>query len=244
MYARVSVGRTFQTSLKVEEEGAATLTFTSNPKTNSAHPEMAKSKEIQEFRAKVDKNQRDLRDQLHQRVREAKQVQSSRHDDASALLQDVFNPSSSIAHPPNGNRLSYPGTSIDRSATYASANEVVKSSEDLLNEYGRIEKLIEDSKCGDEQPMADSWQQEAKDMERQLELGRKKAIRDVKKTLGADYDGERGLEHPEGPDGAEENIGGKENDTLDYELLKTLRYAERGVKRMVKGLPKDDAIDK
>jgi hypothetical protein len=71
MYARVSVGRTFQTSLKVEEEGTATLTFTSNPKPHTPHPEMAKSKEVQEFRAKVDKNQRDLRNQLHQKAREA-----------------------------------------------------------------------------------------------------------------------------------------------------------------------------
>lgn len=71
MYARVSVGRTFQTSLKVEEEGAATLTFTSRPKPHSVHSEMAKSKEVQQFRAKADKNQRDLRNQLDQKAREA-----------------------------------------------------------------------------------------------------------------------------------------------------------------------------
>ena len=72
MYARVTVGRSFQTSLKVEEEGAATLTFTSNPKTETAHDSnMARSTEVNEFRTKVDRNQQELRRQLSQKLREA-----------------------------------------------------------------------------------------------------------------------------------------------------------------------------
>jgi hypothetical protein len=164
-----------------------------------------------------------------------KQTQSSRHDDASALLQEVLNPSASKGYIQNSTRFSYPGTTISRSATYGSVNEVIKSSEDLLNEYDRMEKRIEGFRNGDEQPIADSWQQEAQDMERRLELGRRKAIRDVKKTLGAEREGEKGP-----ADGAEEDVDGNEDDTLDYELLKTLRYTERGVKRMVKSLPKED----
>jgi hypothetical protein len=42
----------------------------------------------------------------------------------------------------------------------------------------------------------------------------------------------------EGDGGEEEGAGDRE---LNMELLRTLRYAERGVKRMVKGIPEDEA---
>jgi hypothetical protein len=62
-------------------------------------------------------------------------------------------------------------------------------------------------------------------------------LRNVKKVLGADVEDFVMGEADE--DGDVDMEGGEEVE-LNFELQKTLRYAERGVKRMVKGLPVDD----
>ena len=75
----------------------------------------------------------------------------------------------------------------------------------------------------------DVWARDMKETERLLILGHKKAVRDVKKVLGVK------TEEIEGEDW---NVNGFQRDeSRDYDLHKSLRYAERGVRRMVKGLP-------
>jgi hypothetical protein len=87
-------------------------------------------------------------------------------------------------------------------------------------------------------PIADIWKQDVEDTDRQLKMGARVALRNVKKVLGADVEGDelRGTDE----DGDVDMEGEGKKAELNYELQKSLRYAERGVKRMVKGLPMDE----
>jgi hypothetical protein len=87
-------------------------------------------------------------------------------------------------------------------------------------------------------PIADTWKQDVEETDRQLKMGARVALRNVKKVLGADVEGD-GLGRTD-EDGDVDMEGEGEKVELNYELQKSLRYAERGVKRMVKGLPMDE----
>jgi hypothetical protein len=96
--------------------------------------------------------------------------------------------------------------------------------------------MIEDMAGDNTNQVTETWAQDVAETEKQLRLGHKVALRNVRKVLGANncVDGTGAPEDQE-VDGREMMAG-----ELNYELLKTLRYAERGVKRMVKGLPKEE----
>jgi hypothetical protein len=94
----------------------------------------------------------------------------------------------------------------------------------------------------DEQPdpIADTWKQNVEETDRQLKTGARVALRNVKKVLGADVDND-GLGVMD-EDGDVDMEGEGKKVELNYELQKSLRYAERGIKRMVKGLPMDESF--
>lgn len=72
-------------------------------------------------------------------------------------------------------------------------------------------------------------------------MGARVALRNVKKVLGADVQGDD-LETAEQDSEVRVEVSVEpEKMELNYDLLKSLRYAERGVKRMVKGLPSGEA---
>ena len=73
---------------------------------------------------------------------------------------------------------------------------------------------------------------------RLLRVGAETAIRNVKKVLGADV----GDEETEAEDESA-RLQGLEKMVLNYELQKSLQYAERGVKKMVKCLPQDEELE-
>ena len=82
--------------------------------------------------------------------------------------------------------------------------------------------------------IADTWKRDVEATDRQLRMGSRVATRNVKRILGADI--EDGEQESCAQDG-DVNMGGVKPVELSFELQKSLRYAERGVKRMVKGLP-------
>jgi hypothetical protein len=67
-----------------------------------------------------------------------------------------------------------------------------------------------------------------------LNLGARVALRNVKKALGMPRDDDVD------EDGDEEMRDVEGEQVLSYEWQKSLQYVERGVKRMVKGLPDDE----
>lgn len=171
-------------------------------------------------------------------------AQSRHREDVSDLIAQAFRPPNFSIDSADDDFPSYPGTAIALNIIYASAEDVLSSSKRLVAEYDRMERMINDATQDGEEPVMETWKQEVKETERLLEVGRRKALRDVKKVLGADVEDDR-MDGIEGSGRViEERMDSNEkesSDTLNYELLKSLRYAERGVKRMVKGLPKNDA---
>lgn len=93
------------------------------------------------------------------------------------------------------------------------------------------------AKLREEQPdtIADTWKQDIEDTDKQLKKGARVAVRNVKKMLGGN------AENPVMTDeDGDVDMEGDAKVGLNYELQRSLRYAERGVKRMVKGLPMND----
>ena len=130
------------------------------------------------------------------------------------------------------------GTGIAGNAAYASTVDVLTASEGLIAQYQRLDNIIKDLRNEDAESVADKWKQDIHEAEMQLKMGARVALRNVKKVLGADIESD---EVAAADEGADENMEGAAGEELDYELQKSLRYAERGIKRMVKGLPKDEA---
>jgi len=140
--------------------------------------------------------------------------------------------------PFEGEAPTYTGTSIAENAAYTPVAGVLAASENLIKEYERLDKMSKDMQQEDAKPVAETWNQELAEAERQLKMGARVALRNVKKVLGADTEeDERGVTEGDGDEEMQDAEGGQE---LNYELQKSLRYAERGVKRMVKGLPDDE----
>jgi hypothetical protein len=113
--------------------------------------------------------------------------------------------------------------------------DVLTSAQALLEEYERLDKMISDMRDEQTSPLAETWHQDVEDTKQKLEMGARVALRNVKKVLGAEVDDDA-KDRAEVED--EETL--VKDDTLNYELQKSLRYVERGVKRMVKGLPVDE----
>ena len=140
--------------------------------------------------------------------------------------------------PFEGEAPTYTGTRIAENAAYTPVAGVLAASENLIKEYERLDKMSKDMQQEDAKPVAETWNQELAEAERQLKMGARVALRNVKKVLGADTEeDERGVTEGDGDEEMQDAEGGQE---LNYELQKSLRYAERGVKRMVKGLPDDE----
>jgi hypothetical protein len=149
-----------------------------------------------------------------------------RNEIASAIFNALKTPN----RPTQSDAPTFTGTKIADNAAYEPVANVLTASEALLDEYERLDKMIADMRDEEAEPVAAMWQQEIQEAEQKLQLGARVALRNVKKVLGA-----------EDADHEEMHDDGEEKQELNYELQKSLRYAERGVKRMVKGLPEDES---
>jgi hypothetical protein len=173
---------------------------------------------------------------IHDAMRSEKAEASRRDEIASTVFDALRNP--------NGNArtdvATFAGTRIAKNAAYKPVTEVLIASEALLDEYAELENKIRDMANEQAEPRADAWYQELQEAEQKLHLGARVAVRNVKKVLGAvvDDDGEDADLKRE--DEVQEAEGDEQK--LNYELQRSLRYAERGVKRMAKGLPEDDSL--
>jgi hypothetical protein len=135
-----------------------------------------------------------------------------------------------------GDTPAFPGTKIADNAAYLPVADVLTSAEALLEEYERLDKMISNMRDEQTKPMAETWHQDLEGTKQKLEMGARVALRNIKKVLGAEVDDDAMDAGGEG----DEEMTLVEDDSLNYELQKSLRYVERGVKRMVKGLPADE----
>lgn len=163
-----------------------------------------------------------------------------RNEIATKITEALKTPNQPI----QGVTATFAGSKIASNAVYASVVDVLTASEGLVTEYQRLDKIIEDLRNERTESVADIWRQDIEMTKEQLKMGARVALRNVKKVLGADVETEEPAmtdeDRGEGMEGVvhEEE---EEEEELNYELQKSLRYAERGVKRMVKGLPNDYA---
>lgn len=126
------------------------------------------------------------------------------------------------------------------------AAEVIRKSKSLIKDYDDMEAML--NKVRDEQQKklaAENWESEVRETERLLLLGRNRAVRCVGRVVDV---AEKDKGYVEDGDGDKTENGGDEaveddDGDADMGLLRTLEYAERGVKRMVKGIPREDEED-
>ncbi|CAN9082271.1 unnamed protein product [Alternaria alternata] len=190
--------------------------------------------DVQHFRATIVEDQKKLNGLIAKRKLQAnKQEQHHRDELAATILEALRTPN----RPVKSETANFKGTRIAGNQLYASVTTILTTSSDLVNEYRRLDDMI--TKLRNEQPAtrADTWKQDVEDTDRQLRRGARVALRNVKKMLGADVEDVIMGEADE--DGDVKMEGGEEVE-LNYELRKSLRYTERGVKKMVKGLPVGD----
>jgi hypothetical protein len=154
-----------------------------------------------------------------------------RRSDIANIISTAFvGPSS------DHNCPTYPGTSVAINPIYVSAAEMIRTSRGLIEEYDHIQEISSKAAEEDRPQVMITWQQDVEETRRLLHLGHRKGQRDVKKVLGL-------IDAEEMTEGNEDDGGGLTKSELDYGLIDTLRYAKRGVKRMVKGLPRDVEMD-
>ncbi|KAF2130439.1 hypothetical protein P153DRAFT_217879 [Dothidotthia symphoricarpi CBS 119687] len=190
--------------------------------------------ETQQFRIRTAKDQKDLRALMQRKMLRAKEADEQRRNELTAtLLSALQTPSRPARHV-----TTFPNTSIAENGTFASAAAVLIASDKLVREYERVHKVIVQL-AGEQEgndPVADVWRKEVKDLERVLRAGARKAGKDVGKVLGGVQDGGEADDEDEEMNGA----GAMQDGEMNMELKKSLEYMERGVRRMVKGLPRDE----
>lgn len=129
--------------------------------------------------------------------------------------------------------------------TYASAMEIVHASRNLLKDYEDMSQKLSASSPKEEQQIADEWQKNVDHTSRILQIGYKKALKDVESIIGIGHtetEGDKDTEMTDQQDDGEVEDGELMKRQCDTGLEKTLRYAERGVKRLAKGLPDDTPV--
>jgi hypothetical protein len=112
---------------------------------------------------------------------------------------------------------------------FDSAAKVSAACKSLVSEYNGFEAMVADMAGDKQNQVSKIWAQDVAEAERKLRLGHKVALRSVKKVLGAE-EGVNGADADDGEMGGDDVVTGE----LNYGLLQGLRYAERGVKRMVR----------
>lgn len=161
-----------------------------------------------------------------------------RNELTKAILDALQTPN----RPLQGTTPTLRDTSIARNAVFKSVAHVLTASEHLIGEYDRLEKAIASTRDAEPEGVAETWVEEVEKTARLLRIGAEAAIRNVKKVLGAEVSVDGTEVSVDGTEdrGLVEQMFGAEKTELNYELKRSLQCAERGVKKMVQGLPEGE----
>jgi hypothetical protein len=119
---------------------------------------------------------------------------------------------------------------------YTSAAGTLRASASLIDEYDRLDKTITSIHDKGQIEISETWKGEIEETSEILKKGARTALRKVQKVLGAEVQGAPEMTGAVDTS-VDEDMDGVE---LNYELQKGLKYTERGVKRMIKGLDEED----
>ncbi|KAF3037781.1 hypothetical protein E8E12_003608 [Didymella heteroderae] len=193
------------------------------PKTNH--------KELQDFKAKVAADRQELKTLLGQCVRRAEQASVRRHHKLTeAILGALQTPN----RPVQGTPPTFGESKIVRNAVLKSVASVLTASRELVHEYDRLDKMVVGIREAEPEGVAESWAEEVNRTAKLLKIGAETATKHVQKVLGADVEGGDTKGSTLVEDG--ETMEALERMELNCELHKGLVYAERGIKKMIKGL--------
>ncbi|KAL6708974.1 hypothetical protein ACN47E_002101 [Coniothyrium glycines] len=200
------------------------------------------NKEIQQFQEKVTGDQEKLEHLLQEQVHKAKDKGIFRREElVSSFTAALKSPPRCQGHE-TGSNVSFAGTKITGNTVYTSITSVVASSEDLIKEYRRLDGMIAEMRPENPGAIAAEWSAEIKQADGQLKLGARVALRNVKKVLGAEVENDDVAVTDAEDDVDMVDSEDTEKNRLNFDLYTSLRYAERGVTRMAKGLPSDEAL--
>lgn len=124
------------------------------------------------------------------------------------------------------------------------ASRVIELSRSLVSEYETISTKVRPVLPEQDQSIIIDWQNHFDNTMRLLGIGHKLALRDVGKVL----DLNKGNENEKVENTEDDDESGVANvfpwvkASRSVGLMSTIKYAERGVKRMAKGLPLDEGI--
>ncbi|KAF1363203.1 hypothetical protein EJ07DRAFT_173911 [Lizonia empirigonia] len=188
------------------------------------------NKELRNFNDRVAADQGELAALLKQRKRQAEEASLRRRNELSKSILDALQTPN---RPVQGSSPTLGDTKIARNAIFKSFANILTASQHLIGEYDGLDKKITGMRDAEPEGRVEAWAEDVDKTARLLKIGAETAIRNVKKVLGAEVEAEEAVESNEG-------LAAVGNMELNYELQKSLQYAERGVKKMVKGLPQDE----
>lgn len=206
-------------------------------------------KAIQEFRNKVEGDQRDLEKLLKQKEDDIVHANIQHQCNVAAKIAKAFK------KPPADSRGKKPdGSHTRNSATVATvptshpdfeyASRVIELSRGLVSEYETISTKVRPVLPEQDRSIIIDWQNHFDNTVRLLGIGHKLALRDVGKVLNLNEGNENEkVKNTENED--ESGVGNafpRVKASRSVGLMSTLQYAERGVKRMAKGLPLDEGV--
>lgn len=160
-------------------------------------------------------------------VHASKTDEVRRHKELLTLIVETLSrPTKPIKHEPS----SFAKTRVAGNSIFSSAIKVNTACCNMLSQYYQLEARIDELGPDKNASITEKWMQDIEETERLLRVGHKAAGRNTKKAVGMELHGFEAAE-TERQDG----IGVLKK--LNTELREGLRYTERGVKRMVKGIP-------
>ncbi|KAF2749577.1 hypothetical protein M011DRAFT_312510 [Sporormia fimetaria CBS 119925] len=176
-----------------------------------------KDKDSRKFREQVENDRQELKALLRQGIRQIEQKNRSRCDEFDKLVEEALRSETPREGDSNGRAQASYDTLKTFKSTYENALCLFERIRDLADDFHSMEDMLSEAR---ERPMeratGNKWREEVEETQRLLGLGRNKALRTVGRVVGL-----------------ENAVDG--TDTM--ELHRSLVYLERGVKRMVKGLP-------
>ena len=126
------------------------------------------------------------------------------------------------------------------------ASRAIELSRGLVSEYETISTKVRPVLPEQDRSIIVDWQNHFDNTVRLLGIGHKLALRDVGKVLDLNEGNENENEKVENTEDEDESGVGSAfpwvKASRSVGLMSTLQYAERGVKRMAKGLPLDEGI--
>ena len=170
--------------------------------------------------------------------------------DVAARIAKAFEkpPADSRGKKPNGSHTKNSATAatvLTSHPDFEYASRAIELSRGLVNEYETISTKVRPVLPEQDQSIIVDWQNHFDNTVRLLGIGHKLALRDVGKVL----DLNEGNENEKVQNTEDEDESRVVSSAFPWVkasrsvgLMSTLKYAERGVKRMAKGLPLDEEI--